>query len=71
MDPLRIHLYDEGLARLAAQPYQPPTPANLAAVTMHLTNYAVNKVRLRLDYRTMDMCSVDEPSGCLSSGLGA
>ncbi|KAG2430736.1 hypothetical protein HYH02_013575 [Chlamydomonas schloesseri] len=43
VDPLRIHLYDEGLARLAAQPYQPPTPANLAAVTMHLTNYAVNK----------------------------
>ncbi|KXZ55013.1 hypothetical protein GPECTOR_3g176 [Gonium pectorale] len=43
VDPLRIHLYDEGLARLATQPYKPPNPTNLRAATMHLTNYAVNK----------------------------
>ncbi len=43
VDPLRIHLYDEGLARLATLPYAPPTPDNLQQPTMHLTNYAVNK----------------------------
>ncbi|GLI60422.1 hypothetical protein VaNZ11_002574 [Volvox africanus] len=43
VDPLRIHLYDEGLARLATEPYKPPSPLNLRTTTMHLTNYAVNK----------------------------
>ncbi|KAG2483918.1 hypothetical protein HYH03_017239 [Edaphochlamys debaryana] len=43
VDPLRIHLFDQGLARLATEPYQPPHPANLRHATMHLTNYAVNK----------------------------
>ncbi|GLC54097.1 hypothetical protein PLESTB_000823400 [Pleodorina starrii] len=43
VDPLRIHLYDEGLARLATEPYKAPSPSNLRSTTMHLTNYAVNK----------------------------
>ncbi|EFJ40800.1 hypothetical protein VOLCADRAFT_69077, partial [Volvox carteri f. nagariensis] len=43
VDPLRIHLYDEGLARLATEPYMPPSSSNLRTTTMHLTNYAVNK----------------------------
>lgn len=43
VDPLRVFLYDEGLARMATTPYEPPSKDNLSEVTMHLTNYAVNK----------------------------
>ncbi len=43
VDPLKIYLYDEGLARLATVPFQAPTLSNLRTNTMHLTNYSVNK----------------------------
>ncbi|KAK3235051.1 hypothetical protein CYMTET_54723 [Cymbomonas tetramitiformis] len=42
-DPLRIFIYDEGLARFATEVYQAPTEDNLDDVYMHLTNYALNK----------------------------
>ncbi|KAF5829028.1 tubulin-tyrosine ligase family-domain-containing protein [Dunaliella salina] len=43
IDPLRIFLYDEGLARLATDSYHAPTADNLRSATMHLTNYAINR----------------------------
>ncbi|XP_069899382.1 tubulin polyglutamylase TTLL13 isoform X2 [Dipodomys merriami] len=42
-DPLRIFMYEEGLARFATRPYVEPTNNNLEDVCMHLTNYAINK----------------------------
>ncbi|KAM4826431.1 tubulin polyglutamylase TTLL13-like isoform 3-T3 [Thomomys bottae] len=42
-DPLRIFMYEEGLARFATMPYSEPTHNNLDDVCMHLTNYAINK----------------------------
>jgi tubulin polyglutamylase TTLL6/13 len=42
-DPLRIYLFEEGLARFATETYVSPTPDNLDKVCMHLTNYAINK----------------------------
>eukprot|EP00826_Nyctotherus_ovalis_P032090 TRINITY_DN25911_c0_g2_i2.p1 TRINITY_DN25911_c0_g2~~TRINITY_DN25911_c0_g2_i2.p1 ORF type:complete len:348 (+),score=102.56 TRINITY_DN25911_c0_g2_i2:123-1166(+) len=42
-DPLRIFIYNEGLVRLATEEYKKPTQKNIAEVTMHLTNYAINK----------------------------
>ncbi|XP_032955883.1 tubulin polyglutamylase TTLL13 isoform X2 [Rhinolophus ferrumequinum] len=42
-DPLRIFMYEEGLARFATMPYVEPTCNNLQEVCMHLTNYAINK----------------------------
>ncbi|XP_019573591.2 tubulin polyglutamylase TTLL13 isoform X2 [Rhinolophus sinicus] len=42
-DPLRIFMYEEGLARFATMPYVEPTCNNLEEVCMHLTNYAINK----------------------------
>uniref|UniRef100_A0A8D1ELN3 Uncharacterized protein n=1 Tax=Sus scrofa TaxID=9823 RepID=A0A8D1ELN3_PIG len=42
-DPLRIFMYDEGLARFATMPYVEPSHSNLDDVCMHLTNYAINK----------------------------
>ncbi|XP_066210723.1 tubulin polyglutamylase TTLL13 [Saccopteryx leptura] len=42
-DPLRIFIYEEGLARFATMPYVEPSQSNLDEVCMHLTNYAINK----------------------------
>lgn len=39
-DPLRIYVYDEGLARFASEIYN---PANINNRFSHLTNYSVNK----------------------------
>ena len=43
VNPLRIYIYKEGLARFATAPYESPAPANLSNLYMHLTNYAINK----------------------------
>ena len=43
VNPLRVFLYKEGLARFATVPYESPQPANLSNLFMHLTNYAINK----------------------------
>lgn len=43
VNPLRIFLYKEGLARFATVPYESPQPCNLSNLFMHLTNYAINK----------------------------
>lgn len=42
-DPLRIFIYNDGLARFATETYLSPTYDNLDNVCMHLTNYAINK----------------------------
>ncbi|XP_013367928.1 PREDICTED: tubulin polyglutamylase TTLL13 isoform X2 [Chinchilla lanigera] len=42
-DPLRIFMYEDGLARFATMPYMEPSHNNLENVCMHLTNYAINK----------------------------
>lgn len=43
VDPLRIFVYEEGLARFATEQYKAPRSENLENRFMHLTNYAVNK----------------------------
>lgn len=43
VDPMRVYLYKEGLARFATEPYVQPTAENMEDVCMHLTNYAINK----------------------------
>ena len=43
VDPLRIYLFDEGLARFATAKYMKPDVKNMATLNMHLTNYAINK----------------------------
>ncbi|XP_042564878.1 tubulin polyglutamylase ttll6 [Clupea harengus] len=42
-DPLRIFLYEEGLARFCTTRYSHPKNHNLHDICMHLTNYAINK----------------------------
>lgn len=41
--PLRIFIYEEGLARFATSEYVSPLGSNLGNLFMHLTNYAINK----------------------------
>jgi tubulin polyglutamylase TTLL6/13 len=43
VDPLRIMIYQEGLARFATERYNTPNCTNMSHLRMHLTNYAVNK----------------------------
>lgn len=43
INPLRIFIYKEGLARFATKEYVSPIGSNLANLMMHLTNYAINK----------------------------
>ena len=43
IDPLRIFLSKEGLARMSVKEYEEVNDENLEDTTMHLTNYAINK----------------------------
>ena len=42
-DPLRVYIFNEGLARFATKPYSDPVNSNLDESMMHLTNYSINK----------------------------
>ena len=43
VDPLRVFVFREGLARFATEEYTGPFKNNLDNLYMHLTNYAINK----------------------------
>ena len=43
ISPLRIFVFNDGLARFATEPYEKPAKSNLKNMCMHLTNYAINK----------------------------
>lgn len=44
VEPLRLFVYNDGLARFATTKYQTPNDSNLNNQCMHLTNYAINKL---------------------------
>ena len=56
-DPLRVYLYQEGIARFCTKPYCEPNEENSKEISMHLTNFAINK---KSDNFT---CSSDGTSG--------
>jgi tubulin polyglutamylase TTLL6/13 len=43
VSPLRLYLYEEGLARFATERYEVPHTDNIDNEWVHLTNYAINK----------------------------
>ncbi len=43
VEPMRIFMFKEGLARFATDEYVGPAKGNLDNLFMHLTNYAINK----------------------------
>ncbi|EDW25059.1 GL23051 [Drosophila persimilis] len=56
VDPLRIFVYNEGLARFATNKYVEPTPGNSNDLYMHLTNYSVNKRNSHYELCDNDDC---------------
>ena len=46
VEPLRVHIYRDGLVRLSTQEYVDPTPENVKDLYMHLTNYSVREAHL-------------------------
>ncbi|XP_030370639.1 tubulin polyglutamylase TTLL13 [Scaptodrosophila lebanonensis] len=56
VDPLRIFVYNEGLARFATNKYVEPTPGNANDLYMHLTNYSVNKRNSHYELCDNDDC---------------
>jgi hypothetical protein len=43
INPLRVYIYKDGLARFATEKYEKPSEKNIGNLFMHLTNYAINK----------------------------
>lgn len=43
VEPLRVFVFQEGIARFASEEYVGPNKSNLDNLFMHLTNYAINK----------------------------
>jgi tubulin polyglutamylase TTLL6/13 len=43
VNPLRIHIFEDGLMRMATEEYCPANDINQRNLFMHLTNYAINK----------------------------
>jgi tubulin polyglutamylase TTLL6/13 len=41
IEPLRVFVFQEGLARFATEEYEGPQKGNLDNLFMHLTNYAI------------------------------
>ena len=41
--PLRIYIYNDGLARFATTPYESVQTGDIKNLFMHLTNYSINK----------------------------
>ena len=44
LNPLRIFIHEQGLARFATEPYEKPMGGNRDNMFVHLTNYAINKL---------------------------
>lgn len=43
VDPLRVYIHNEGMARFCTEKYEKPKSSNLDQVFGHLTNYSLNK----------------------------
>lgn len=42
INPIRLYLFDEGMARFSTDPYEKPNKQNMSNLFMHLTNYSIN-----------------------------
>ena len=63
VNPLRVYIHEEGLARFATEPYRKPTARNMDNLFMHLTNYAINKFSSAYQAGGEEESSEDEETG--------
>ncbi|XP_054725381.1 tubulin polyglutamylase TTLL13 [Anastrepha obliqua] len=69
VDPLRIFVYNEGLARFATNKYVEPTSENSSDLFMHLTNYSVNKRSSQYDLCDNDDCGSKRKFSAINNWL--
>ncbi|XP_017485281.1 PREDICTED: tubulin polyglutamylase TTLL13 isoform X2 [Rhagoletis zephyria] len=69
VDPLRIFVYNEGLARFATNKYVEPTTENSCDLFMHLTNYSVNKRSSQYDLCDNDDCGSKRKFSAINNWL--
>jgi hypothetical protein len=67
VNPMRIFIHDQGIARFATEIYAPPKSSNMDNLYIHLTNYAINKYNKAFQQNQgcagSDQESVGEESG--------
>ena len=54
VDPLKIFLFKDGLARFATEKFQKPRSKNFMNLFMHLTNYSINKKNSAFQQNSME-----------------
>lgn len=62
VNPLRIYIHKEGIARFCTEPYRKPNGRNLRNLFMHVTNYAINKHNSKFEQNEAEE-SDEEESG--------
>ena len=60
LNPLRIYIHEEGLARFATEPYERPTGRNIDNMYVHLTNYSIIKSNKKFQQNNKRKPSYDE-----------
>jgi len=71
VDPLRIFVYNEGLARFATTKYTEPTQDNSTDLFMHLTNYSVNKRSSQYEICDDDDCGSKRKISAINNWMRA
>jgi hypothetical protein len=69
VDPLRVYLAKEGMARLCSEQYKQPETNNLKEVYSHLTNYSLNKKNEKYVFTAATGASVEEAAVIASSAV--
>ncbi|KAI8124413.1 Tubulin polyglutamylase TTLL13P [Lucilia cuprina] len=69
VDPLRIFVYNEGLARLATHKYVEPSMENSDNLYMHLTNYSVNRRNSQYELCDDDDCGSKRNFGAINNWM--
>jgi tubulin polyglutamylase TTLL6/13 len=54
VEPLKIFLFQDGLARFATEKFQKPRSKNFMNLFMHLTNYSINKKNSNFQQNTIE-----------------
>eukprot|EP00658_Telonema_sp_P-2_P066159 TRINITY_DN55243_c0_g1_i1.p1 TRINITY_DN55243_c0_g1~~TRINITY_DN55243_c0_g1_i1.p1 ORF type:complete len:428 (+),score=76.50 TRINITY_DN55243_c0_g1_i1:445-1728(+) len=69
LDPSKVFLFHEGLARFCTEEYVAPCPGNMHRVMAHLTNYSLNKRSERYNHGSEGELSLDTGTKRLLSGV--